>query len=766
MPLRKKIAIVILCVILLACLLVCGYFGAKTLRRSQQRQAAMAAYENKDYATAERLLRAYVQKDRNSEPEFVALANIYREFGNAGMEAQMWQSASALNPLNDEYRVNMLTSAEKSASYDLLHGVLGRMARMNEHFSDQELYLYVIASYRTNYMKEGDDAYKKAVSADPDAFQKSDLGRMAEFMVKYSSLSEKERDEYLDCAMESKDPMVQFEAVYTAMTRAARSGEEDSDAKVEELLKKLMSVNYFAGTPILADFYFSKFRFSDVITVAEPYLKTIDNLNLCILFAESCVFDGRPEKIEELAKRLRKKTGSISLIADYCAILTAYLENDREKLASNVRKNGKLVSSPLSRFIRLRVAMEQDSFYEILFVAEEFFANPPFHDLYDRAVVVCLDYLTEQMKKPENRDDPSQMAELAKILAGVVRDNRLLTDIVLFDKYKRNLAKEADLLAALEQFPDDLLLIQITAEFLIFNEKADQAMLIIEPALDSAPDDRKLNFLHMLALDQTGRHDEAAEVFRKLVEQSEFDIDMLNRYFKFCREHKRAADLSAMADNLENASDEQLKAFAPFFRADALLLEDDEAKEQEALKILAATPNDNPDFTFYAANKLSEADMLDEAEAKYTAILKTYSKPVLILVNLSEVYKAKNEADKAIETAKNAYSIEKKSILPAFVYAKRLSEAEQYEEAVEILKFPHHEVKYRADVVELWVSCMKQVIGKSIREQRFRQAEEQCKHLLIIAPDDADGRESMEKIREALSPENKDSASGNGVSAA
>lgn len=766
MALRKIIAIVILGVILLASLLACGYFGVKTFRRSQQRRAALAAYEIKDYVTAERLLRAYVRKDPNSEPEFVALANIYRELGNPGMEAQMWQRASSLNPLNDQYRENTLISAAKSANYALLHSTLGRMMKVSGTLSDQDLYLYVISCFRAGYQKDGSDAYKKAVETDPEAFHKSDLGRMAEFMANYSSLSEGEREENLNNAMESADPVVKFEALYTILARTNRGGPDDNEEEMERLLKQLVEINSFAATPILANYYFSLSRFNDAVALAEPYLNDFDDPNLYLLYAESCVFTGKKDKIEALEKKLRKKTDSLSFLAGYCSALIAYLENDEAKLAEYVHKSGKIVSSSLSRFMRLRVAMEQKSFYEILFVAEEIFAHQPFHDLHDRALLVCLDYLAEQMQKPENQNDPSQMAELAKILSGYVQGNRLLTSIILADQCSKGLAKESDLMAALEKFPDDLILLDLTAEHLIFNGKAEQALSMLEQALENGAKDRKLNFLYMLALDQTERHDEAADLFRRLVEQSEFDLNLLAEYFNFCGASGRSADLSAMADNLENASDEKLKAYAPFFRAAVLLLEEDEEKSQEALNILAAAPNDNPDFAFYAAKKLSEADMLDEAEAKYKAILKTYKTPALILVNLSEVFMAKGEADKALESAKDAYSVEKKSMLPAFIYAKRLSEAGRYEEAVEILRFPRHEVNYRPDVVELWVSCMKQILEKSILEQRFLQAEEQCKHLLIIAPDDADARETMEKIREALAPKNAKNVAGDNASAA
>ena len=170
--------------------------------------------------------------------------------------------------------------------------------------------------------------------------------------------------------------------------------------------------------------------------------------------------------------------------------------------------------------------------------------------------------------------------------------------------------------------------------------------------------------------------------------------------------------------------------------------------------MLAATANDNPDFTFYAANKLSEADRLDEAEAKYTAIENTYSKPELVCVNLSELYREKNKPDKAIAMAKKAYELGKDSdsILPAFVYAKRLSEAGRFDEAVEILRFPHHKATYHEDVVSFWTDCMRHVIEKSIADRKFMQAEEQCKHLLIIAPDDEFGKAKLEEVREILFP--------------
>ena len=758
---RKIIAIIVLGLILIASLLACGYFGMKTIRRTKLRRAAMTAYENKEYARAEPLLRQYVRKDPNAEAEFVALANIYHEFGNTGMEAQMWQTASSLNPLNQEYYENMLTSAIKAANYNLLHSLLGRKTKTNEKLTDQELYLLVISSFWAGYSIEGSALYKKHIEADPEVFHRNDLGRMAEFIANYDAMSEGDRTAYLDQAMKSEDPVIRFEAIYISIRRAAAMGNNpdiNNDSEMEDLLKQAVETNYFVGIQLMADFYFSKCRFGDVISVLKPYLEKIDDLNLYLLYAESCVFEDNLDELESLERKLRKKDGSLLSMANYCESLIAFLKNDGEKLAASVRKTGRLVSSPLSRFIRLRVAMTNGAANEIRNVAREVFSAAPFHDLHNRALLVCLEYLSEEMKKPENQNDPSQMAELANILSGYLHGHQMLTEIIISDQYKKGLAKEADLTSALEQFPDDAILQRITAEHLIFNGKAKQALDIIEPIL-AAPEEenvsiRGIQFLYMLALDQLERRDEASVVFQKLVEQVEFNLELLNKYFQFCVKNKRVEYLNSMADKLEPLKDGKVENYGKFFRAAALLATEDESREKEALDLLASAPTGDPEFTFYAANRLCEHDRLDEAEGKYNAILKTYRFPALIYVNLSELYDTKGDNQKALDTAKEAFDMEKSSMLPAFIYAKRLSEAKRYEEAVNILNFPHHVVEYREDVVALWVDCMHHVIENSIAGERYMQAEDQCKHLLIFAPDDEFGKENLEKVQKLIRQQN------------
>lgn len=768
---RKKFAIIVLGLVLLASLLACGYFGVKTLRRSHQRRVAMATYEKKDYVLAERLLLAYVSLDQNSEPEFVALANIYREFGDYGMEAQMWNMASSLNPLNAEYSENVLKSAKNAANYNLIHDLLERKAKLAGSLTDEEVSLNLIACVRSGRSKDAKALYQQYTKNDPDFFKMNELGRMGEFLLKEEDLSLGARMDYLNAAEKSGDPLVKYESLYSQVLEDANRPQDkdmdeeekaERDAETEKLLHRLVAANFYAGTPILADFYYSRSRFADVINVAVPYLRKIDDMNLYLLCLESCVYEKQLEPLRELVKRLHRRPGSLPFLGDYGEVLVAYLEDAPAKLADTVRQYGKYVSSPLSRYIRLISAIRGGNFSEIRTAASDYFSKPPVLELYEPSVRACLDYIKGEIEKQDVWDDLSQMAELAQLVSAYYVNDENLSVIILFDRYRKGLVNEAELVAAQKAFPENVLLQRILAEYLIFNGRAEEAIGIIEILLKAGEEtpDNGIEFLYMLALEQLGQYDEAEKVFIKLVERSEFDLELLYQYFFFCTQHNRVAELNSMADKLETVKDGRLEHYAKFFRAAAIYEKGrdaetdtvDEDAVKSALTILKDTPNDDANFTMYAANQLSRHDWLDDAEAKYNALLKKDIDPTLILVNLSELYQAKGDQKKALESASDAYSIEKQSMLPAFVYAKRLSEAGRYEEAVNVFNFPSRAVNYREDVVELWTECMKKTIEKNIADRKYTQAEENCKHLLVIVPGDEFGQAKLDEVYEILHP--------------
>ena len=132
---------------------------------------------------------------------------------------------------------------------------------------------------------------------------------------------------------------------------------------------------------------------------------------------------------------------------------------------------------------------------------------------------------------------------------------------------------EEDILAAVEQYPDTPMLLLIAAEYMVMHGNGEQALSLLEQ-LENAGENGELNsgalFLKMLAMAELERIDEAAEIFRKLLEDSQFNLSILKEYFSFCTSAKREKDLAAMADMLENSQDAKLKQYAVFFRAASL----------------------------------------------------------------------------------------------------------------------------------------------------------------------------------------------------
>jgi len=370
---------------------------------------------------------------------------------------------------------------------------------------------------------------------------------------------------------------------------------------------------------------------------------------------------------------------------------------------------------------------------------------------------VGMDYVSREMRKPENRRDPARMADLANILSGHLSENRLLTEVVLMDRFLKGLANADSMTRALDLFPDDALLLPVTAEFLVFHGQADQALPLIdqfiaaEKTANRSPD-LGIRVLRMLALDQLGRPDEAASEFREIVELSGYDLGLLSEYFLSCAENRRRADLDAMADALIAPDGGKFEPYGRYFRAAALLMSEDPSSVDEALDLFASAPDDAPDLAFYAANVLYRHGRLDDAEAKYRAILTTYRTPSLPYVNLSDLCHEKGDAEMALEAAKKAFELDKESMLPAFTYAKRLAEAGRYGDAVEALHFPRHEVAFRPDIVALWRECMCHEVEKSLAGRKFLQAESQCRHMLLIIPGDEFATENLANIQEILFP--------------
>ena len=765
--LKIILAGILVSVVLFACLGALGYFGTKTMRRSQLRMEAREAFAAEDWKKAEKLLNEYVGQDPDSEEDFVRLAQVYRHFGNLGEELRCWARADMLNPLKPEYWDNYIGCAMNARDFGHLYSTLNRKIVLEWDIVPRDRMLYLICMCMTGRIKEAEQLYtsmrRDSKEKEQNVFQENDLARYAEFLVVRDTYTSFERSNYIDEFSKSDDPFVRLEAILQYLIGLERSG-EDLDyifEQEETMLNRAAAENRFVAIPLLANVYFSNLKFGSVIEIAEPYLADIDNILLAVLYAESCVYDAQPEKLKPLAEHYRTLGWRYRLLASYFEALFDFSQGPEKNddLARHMQEAGGVVRTDLTNLIDLQIALNNDNLEKIVSSLETIMKNPPFHNLREKALTGVRHYLGTKVEgKPELAEDPS-MVRLARLISEADKKDPFLMRITISDLRKRNMLTRQILQENLEAFPLDPYLLEAAAEFELFNGNPKQCLEYVERFYGLKDEKRSIVFdlLHMLALELCGKVDEAAEECAALVENNEMNRNILYRYLRFCIDHERGDELSKMADRLDASDAPDLKSLAPFFRVEELLLQE---KKDEALSLLETAKTDHPDFALRAANLCSAFDMLDQALSRYLALVGNYPDQQLVFANIAEIYLAKEMKAEALSYAERAWEANRDNGLGQFVYAKMLVANGRYHDAERVLRIPRRKIELSEAVRELWKDIMSHCVREDLSARSFLRALDRINYYLLVYPEDpaflefkAQAEQELRKEQDARNPE-------------
>ena len=738
----KKTKIILVCilvsVVLLACLGALGYFGIETMHRTRLRAEAREAFAAEDWKKAEKLLNAYVGQDPDSEEDIVRLAQVYNHFGNTGEEMRRWYRASMLNPLKPEYWDNYAGCAMNARYFDHLYTSLSRKIVFNTELARKDKLRYLICAVMTNRARDAKKYYEDMLKADPDVFRGDDLGRLAEYVVTYDKLSDAERSNFIHDGMRSEDPFVRMESILFRATTLAVSGEDAASLlnQKEALLKQAVELNRFAATPFLVDFYYANMRYGSVIEVAEPYLADIENVLLSVLYAESCVYSGHPEKLPPLIDHFRSLGRNYRTQTAYFEALYDFTRNSGD-LARHMMEVGAVAQTDLANLMNLQLALNNDNEETIVKLFETIMTNPTPAELRERARSAVRLYLGAKLQENSNLAHDPRIVKLARLLSGSSIKDPLLARILIADRRSRNMLTRQILEENLGAFPKDPYLLQVAAEYELFNGDPEKCIEYVEQFYDLKKEDHSatVDFLHMLALELTGKIDEATKEYAALLDHTEMDREILYRYLRFCIDHRRGEELSKMADRLDASEVPDLKALAPFFRAEELLLQE---KKDEALSLLGTAKTDHPDFSFRAANLFLKYDLLDQALSRYLALVDNHPEKQMVLANIAEIYLAKEMKTEALSYAKQAWETNQEAGIGQFVYAKMLTANGQYQDAEKVLRIPNRKVELPDQIRALWSDIMRHCVQEDLDNGLFQRAIDRSKHYLIFFPDDAE----------------------------
>ena len=743
--------ILILCgflLVILLCLGTCFFYVVKDIGKYRHFSQATALYEAGDYDAAREVFFKVLGEDPNREAAVAAVADIYHRYGDWSNEAFFRQRLMRLNPLNEELFHDYLTTAFRARNFNSIYSLFNLRVMDNPELPPEEGALYMVASLLSGHVSDGKAFHEAWIRSKPDYFSSTETGRLAELLLNSARMNNEQALDLIGSLDSIQDAQVRFETILVLL----RFFSTQDDAKAEETMEKLLieatALNNFAGAPMLANYYFSRCRFKETIDICEDYLKTKTNALMPILLGESCVLSGRPELIYPLSESIRSLRGRQSkMLASYLDALIAFDENDDARLRSFLFESGSSIQTPLSALMKLQLAIKADSPKEVLIMLGGIMKGPPFMDFQERSATAAMCYLLEKLEHGvPNAETLQDYAEIASLIQTPNDEISFLSRIILLDRRNRGLLKEDELLDALGRFPEDFVLLRLAAEYYLLNGQPERAMDYIADydALKDAPDKNFVAVLHVLALDQLGRQTEAEKEFRALLEKNA-DGSLLYPYFSFCIEHDMIDSLKSLSSWLEaQPKDSAARSALPFVRAEILLADD--ATKDQAFGLFEKCETADPRFVFHAASRLAKAGRRDAALKRYLSIRDSHPDKALVNINLSELYFGRGEKDAALECARTAWQEDRSSLLARYIYGKRLYEAGQYAEAVDVLNFPQYKASFPEDMLKLWERAVRERIKADFDAGRYGTAQEKARQLLTYFPEDQSAQEYLNKI--------------------
>ena len=745
--------------VILICLGAGLFYAIRDYHKQKDFMQAQALFESGDYENARNMLIKVLSDDPNKEEALAALAKIYQKDGDWNNEAFLRQRIMRLNLLDQENLHEFLESAFKARNFGSIYSILHLKLMENPDLPPEEGALYLISALNSSRVSNGRYFYESRKKTDPEYFSSTERGRLAEMMLNAPSMENEQWQNCIASVDQIRDPQTRFETINLLLPFLAERGDRESTERIEKFLHEAVELNSFAGAPMLAKYYYSTYRFDEVIRICEEYLKTRINAVMPILYGESCILSGQPDLIPPMEEKIRNLSDGRQswIIASYLAALYAFQEGDDARLQVLLQRAGDTIDTPLSTLMKYHLALEKDSRKEILSFLRKIMYGRHFFDFPERARTAALQYLLKKTNEADFDADPELLtvcAEIATLIQTPDDDVSFLQRIILTDHFNRDILTEDELQSALRSFPGDPVLLGIAAEFCLRNGKPVQAMEYISEykKMKDIPEKTKssVDVLYMLALEQLGRKEEAEKEFRALVERG--DEFLLPFYFDFCTKYGFVDSLRSLCQWIESLpEDSPNRAALPFVRAELLL---SEGKKQEALDLFEKSASVYPDYTFHAATRLAENGRTAPALTRYLSLRDVYSDKSLLEIRLAELYAQMGDKDAALASAREAWLMDKNSLTTRFLYGKYLFDAGKYADAVGVLKLPQYKADFPKEMLDLWASAIREQIKADYKTGRYTPAMESVKHLLLYFPEDKVGQEYLERIEKIRRHEN------------
>lgn len=690
------------------------YYLVRAHQRTMRFQKALKQLEAGNIPFAKRLLSISINEDPNNELAFVKMAELITKEGRWSNAAQLWRRAAILNPLKAEYRQAEIDALLHGRLYNELLTALEQEAKDTKLSPQQNTY-QAYANYKLDRVLIAEEIFLSITDRETLL---TPMARLLEVVLNIKKNSDAVRLRQLTELTESEDPVVAFEA----LDHLARQFMLDKQSEAaENTLIRARNLNPECGMPILGQFYFFNNNFDAAIPIFQEILDNGTDPVIAVMLGEALASQNRLDEIRKLSDQYRVGNKTILQVGIYLDALHAFGRQDFEALCDNVKRIKGVYKTPVALLMSLHAAVYERDVNGIRQVVDSIRATRNADVLLEQAQGI----VTPLIKTFFDAQNFIAAANLADLFQNPNNPNLFLARVSLAGNFDQKLLRRRDIQAALQAFPDDPVVLRIAAELAMQNRQFDEALTHIERNLRNGNTTEPIRLQYILALQNTGQTDRAISQYQELLKDNPDNRAMTYNYFAFCVSNNRKNELQALLADTKQRPQPEQRYLAPYIEAELALLNNDVATMVAILKkaiseqALGTDKREDVELIYRVAYLLALMDETQPAIELYERIADVYPIPIMIQLNLAELYASIGEYEKALELAQAAWQSNGSLLAVQECLGLRLVETKHYARAVQLLGLPVDSKKGTPRALEAWRFAMEELIKDAFSAKKY-----------------------------------------------
>lgn len=710
--------------LLAAILIVIAAVGVSSVVMFKSRQQvatfvqAGEAFRSGDYALAKNKLKAVLRKDYSHEGAWVMLAEIFEVQNLWRPAASCWNRIVSLNRLEDKYIVRRVNALYRSMDYKEL---IAAVQSLPEAKRKPFLGMYAVALVRSGRPA---DAAKVLTQLD----RQSEAARLVSLFLKSPTPSYADLKPFFAAA----DPVVAEEALLSAYDIAFR---DQKFAAAEEVLKLAAERNPEVATYLLGDFYFSRNEMkasSDAYSRANNYFMPEAS---AVHWAEALFLQTQLADLKKLDGKFVRGGKTTMLYSAYVRAMIAYLENDFDTLGKHLELFDGALNTQIAAMMKFGYGLKTGNIKDVTEAVAAFKAIPgrPFD------AKGILERVRPMLEFYYQRGRFKEAAGLAGLLNSIKPPDILLTRLVLLGKAATGELTPAEVRRELAVFPKDPVLNRLAIVAALEKNDNKASLALIEKQIAGGDGGVEVQALQLEALERLGKTTEALALYERMRNERPDDQRLTRRYLAFCCRNGLEKQLRSFKGgaNLELIAAMELAVLHKDPAALKTIL-----KNPKLWEGLNADEEADRELMYTVAMRLAEADEFDPAIALYIKLKPVMRDPLLIELNLAELYAAAGRKDEALAEAKGAWMKQSTLAVTRSCYAIRLCESGQWQEALPLLEMEFNDLRIQPYLIKALEHCVVASFGRGSTAECGRLLNK----LSRFAPDNPVAKEYRAKL--------------------